>query len=84
MLQVQLALHPAEILVILGIRACVTTLDYIHAQIIEYLGDRQLVFNRERYSLLLGAIPQRRVVQLNRPSRGAWYPLTINLVVFSD
>ena len=45
MLQVQLALHPAEVFVILRIRTGVTTLNHIHTQLIQYLRDRQLVFN---------------------------------------
>jgi hypothetical protein len=55
-----------EEFVILGQGPRPTAFDIMHPELIEQAGDSELVANRERYPLLLRAIPQSGVVDLQR------------------
>ena len=64
--QRELRRHTTEELVVLGIRTRPPGLDVVHAQPVELLGDPELVLDGERDALELRAVPQRRVVDLDR------------------
>ena len=55
------SLARAEELLVFGIRARPSTLDVVDAELIELLRDEQLVVDRERHGLALGAVAERRV-----------------------
>ncbi len=59
--QAQLLLGPREELDVLGVRAGPAALDEGDTEVIELLGDAQLVVDGERQALLLAAVPQNGV-----------------------
>ncbi len=63
-LELQLVGHPAEQLVVLGVRTGPARLDVVHAEPVELLRDPQLVLDRERDALQLRPVPERGVVYL--------------------
>jgi hypothetical protein len=73
----QLGDGPAEELGVARVGLRVAALDPAHAQPVELLGDPQLVVDRERDALELGAVAQRRVEDVDvlgegdRRARGA-------------
>ena len=64
--QVQLRSRTAEELGVLGVRARPAALDVADPEPVELLGDAQLVGDREVEPLLLGAVAQRGVVDVER------------------
>ena len=56
-----------EQLVVLRVGARPTGLDVVDAEVVELLGDPQLVLDGERDALELRPVPQRRVVDLDLP-----------------
>ena len=64
--QVQLGRRPAEELGVLGVRARPAALDVADPEPVELPRDRQLVGDREVEPLLLGAVAQRGVVDVER------------------
>ncbi len=67
----ELGLGPAEELGVLGVGAGPATLDEAHAEIVEVPSDGQLVDHRQRQALLLGAVAQRGVVDVEAVGLGA-------------
>ena len=67
MLQLELAGGgPAEELLVLGVGARPAALDVLDTEVVELLGDPQLVVDGERQALLLAAVPQGGVVDVDR------------------
>ena len=64
--QVELLRSPLEELGVLRIGLRIATLDPAHPEELELLGDAELVVDRERDALELGAVAQRRVEDLDR------------------
>ena len=58
---------PPEELLVLRVGAGPAALDVVHAEVVELLGDAQLVVDGERDALDLAAVAQRRVEDLDRP-----------------
>ena len=63
-LEIELGLRPLEELVVLRVGTGIATLDVVHAEVVELLGDAQLVVDGERQALELAAVPQGRVEDL--------------------
>src|SRR5437667_271193 len=59
------ALDGPEELLVARVRARPAALDVVHAEVVEALGDAHLVLEREGDVLGLGAVAQRRVVELD-------------------
>ncbi len=64
-LQAQLLGRPGEVLLVLRVCARPATFDVGDAQVVELLGYVQLVVDGERDALLLRAVPERRVVDVD-------------------
>ena len=64
--EVELGLGALEELVVLRVGARVAALDVVHAEVVELLGDAQLVVDGERDAFELRAVAQRRVEDLDR------------------
>ena len=64
-LEAQLARRPVEELDVLGVGAGPAALDEVHAELVELVGDAQLVVDGERDALELGAVAQGGVVDLD-------------------
>ena len=64
--EVQLGARPEEELFVLRVGTWPAAFDEGDPEVVELLGDPELVVDRERHALLLGAVPQRRVVDLHR------------------
>jgi hypothetical protein len=65
-LEVQLRRRPLEELLVLGVGAGPAPLDVVDAEVVELLGDAQLVLDREREPLPLAAVTKGGVVDLDR------------------
>ena len=79
-LEVELVLGPPEELGVLGVRTGPAALDVAHAEVVELLGDGELVGDGEVEPLLLRAVAQRRVVDVEgalQVDGGSWLGLSL-------
>ena len=66
---------PAEELVVLGVGSRPSPFDVLHAEMVELLGDPELVVDGERQAFLLAAVAQGGVVDVDRVGQlgGTWW-----------
>ena len=84
--QLQLGDGPGEELDVLGVGARPSAFDVVHAEVVELLGDAQLVLDRRRHALDLEAVAQGGVEDLDGAGRqwAGWWSQRSWLMALSD